>query len=72
MHLRNAQFFWGPPLVKQVYEQLIDPARLCLERLHRFGVPSPSQHALACWQLEDIAFASKRDWEKDRMRGFNL
>jgi hypothetical protein len=27
---------------------------------------------LGCWQLEDIALASKRDWEKDRMRGFNL
>ena len=36
------------------------------------GVPSPSQHALACWQLEEIALASKRDWEKDRMRGVDL
>jgi hypothetical protein len=40
-------------------------------RLRRFGVPSPSQRALASWQLEDIALESKRDWEKDRMMDFN-
>jgi hypothetical protein len=43
-----------------------------------FGAIAPiwrpfSQPArLARWQLEEIALASKRDWEKDRMRGFNL
>jgi hypothetical protein len=29
----------------------------------------PFQHALACWQLKAVALASKRDWDKDRMRG---
>jgi hypothetical protein len=60
MHLRNAQFFWGPPLVKQVYGQLRSNGTGPQGGARGKSPQLPSRIAFICQTIQDLL--EQPDW----------